>query len=64
MAAGPGKYDEMCVKALVETEATCVVLIVLGGKDGSGFSVNSIDASVPDLLPKMLRQVADQIEGD
>jgi hypothetical protein len=60
---GPGKYDKECVDALVATEATCCVLVVIGGKDGSGFSVNSMQPGAEKMLPNLLRALADQIEG-
>jgi len=59
----PGKYDNVCLKALFETEAHAVVLIVIGGKSGSGFSMNSLDPALSKKLPELLRNVADQIEG-
>ena len=63
MADGPGKYDKECVHALVETEAAACVLIVIAGKDGSGFAVNSVSPEINQALPKLLREVADMIEG-
>jgi hypothetical protein len=63
MPVGPGKYDAACTKALVECEAHTVVLIVLGGKHGTGFSLNSTDPTVVAKIPDLLRAMADQIEG-
>lgn len=61
---GPGgKYDPECVKALVDTGAEAVVLVVLGGREGSGFAVNSKSAEIVAKLPALLRELADQIEG-
>lgn len=67
MPNGPGKYDQQCVTAMMQTESAAVVLVVLGGNEGSGFSVNVDPARVDavDLiskLPDMLREVARQIE--
>lgn len=62
-ARGPGKYDAECVKALVDTGGHSVVLIVLDGVHGSGFSVASKDPLTERKLPELLRQLADVIEG-
>jgi hypothetical protein len=62
-AHGPGKYDKECVDALVATDAQCCILIVFDGKQGSGFSVNSRQPGAEKMLPKLLRSMADQIEG-
>lgn len=60
---GPGKYDKECVAALASAEAQTCVLIVLGGKHGSGFSVNSTRPDIHQQLPSLLREIADQMEG-
>ena len=39
-----------------------VVVIVLGGTDGSGFAVQSMEPDVKRVLPALLRIVADDIE--
>ena len=62
MPMGPGKYDVACAVARTMTGGDGVILIVLGGKHGSGFS-----AQLPSLadnlrLPDILRQIADDIE--
>jgi hypothetical protein len=41
MAKGPGKYDNICTTAREAAQADSVVLIVLNGVHGSGFSVQS-----------------------
>jgi hypothetical protein len=61
MPAGAGKYDDVATTARRDTEAQGVVLIVLAGKHGSGFSVQA-SAEVTFALPSLLRQVADDIE--
>jgi hypothetical protein len=64
MAIGPGKYDEECTRARVATGAVGVVLIVIEGKRGSGFSVQVHDVAdlQPGVLANMLRTVADELE--
>ena len=63
MADGPGEYDEECAKILMDNEADVVVVVVLGGKRGSSFSLNAIPGvPVHEKLPKLLRELARQIE--
>ena len=75
MATGPGKYDEAATQAMLATGARVVVLAVLNGYRGSGFSVQTetpLDAAGVQLvadsaaatLPGLLRSMADQIEAD
>ena len=60
---GPGKYDEQCTKVREETKAAGVILLVLGGSAGSGFSCQaSLETTLR--LPQMLRDLAQQIEAD
>jgi hypothetical protein len=63
-----GNYDEEAGKLLAYTRAEAVVLIVLGGMKGDGFSVAGLDRSPADgiipQLPGILRNMADQIELD
>jgi hypothetical protein len=65
MPVGPGKYDAECTKALLDTNAACTVLIVLGGNRGNGFSVTSRVPVTDDSLglARMLREMADQVDG-
>ena len=61
MPLGPGKYDELATLVRVVADADGVVLIVLGGCEGSGFSVQG-PPEVLGELPALLRLVADGIE--
>lgn len=63
MPMGGGKYDEAATKAAEMTEAKGVVLIVLHGRDGSGFSAR-LPPEATVLLPRVLREIADQMERD
>jgi hypothetical protein len=63
MARGPGKYDDVATMALRETRASGVIVIVVGGDRGSGFSVQAVEGVALD-LPQILRTMADQIEKD
>ncbi len=65
MATGAGgKYDEICTQNLFDTEAEMVLLIVLRGNRGNGFSVASTSLEAVCSIPGIVRQVADQIEKD
>ena len=62
MALGPGKYDAECTQVMVAEHAEAVLVIVIGGKKGSGFACQATPA-VTFSLPRILRNVADEIEG-
>lgn len=66
MSHGIGKYDPECVELLQETSAESCVIIILGGNKGSGFSVNFRADCMHKIamVPKALRDVANQIEAD
>jgi hypothetical protein len=65
MPVGPGKYDAECTQVREATGASLVAVIVIGGKQGQGFSVqadvtNGFMALAR--LPEILRQMATDIE--
>lgn len=61
MALGPGKYDDVCTEVREKTKAKGgVLLIVIGGDKGNGFSCQA-DAIVTFALPEMLEQIAGEI---
>jgi hypothetical protein len=64
MSEGPGKYDAVCTYARQVTQAQAVVLIVLNGVSGAGFSVQSTERVPPAVLADLLRFVADKIEKE
>lgn len=65
MAIGPGKYDDACSRVreevgLSEGDGGGVVLIVIGGHRGSGFSCQADLATtlaLPDILENMAKQI-------
>ena len=57
---GPGKYDALCTLVREKAKAKGVLLIVLNGDKGSGFSCQT-DAESVLLLPEMLEYMAQQI---
>jgi len=60
---GPGKYDDLCTKVREETKATGVILVVMDGNRGYGFSVQAPLVIVLG-LPQILRDLAGKIEED
>lgn len=60
-----GKYDEHCEAALRRTNADAVLLIIIGGSQGHGFSVavkNDLKDAIVHTIPKLLHSTADEIE--
>jgi len=60
---GPGRYDDLCTEVREKTDAAGVIVIVIDGNKGSGFSCQS-DLLTLALLPEMLEFVADKIRRD
>jgi predicted nuclease of predicted toxin-antitoxin system len=61
-----GRYDNLTDRVLGETDADGVILVVLGGNKGSGFTLSckaEVTERLHDALPSMLRQIADTIES-
>lgn len=63
MPHGPGKYDDECSLVRAATGAHCIVLLVLGGTRGNGFSVQGTLAAQA-ALPAILDEVARGIRAD
>jgi hypothetical protein len=63
MSTGPGIYNFLCTEVRERTQAAGVILIVVDGNRGSGFSVQVIAPELNLKLPAMLRLMADQIEA-
>ena len=61
MAKGPGKYDDLATQVREAAEAPAVVVIVIKGNRGSGFSVQA-SADLTASLPALLRHIADEID--
>ena len=68
MPVGPGKYDGEATWVQARTQAPGVLLMILDGNKGNGFSIASFDIQatleITILLPKLLREMANQIEAD
>jgi len=54
------KYERAAEVARVMTEGEAVVLVVINGKEGTGYAVHA-DSGLKELLPSMLRRVAKMI---
>jgi hypothetical protein len=60
-----GRYDALADGVLRETDADAVILVVLGGNKGSGFTLSCKGEVVDQAharLPALLREIADSIE--
>jgi len=61
MALGPGKYDDLAGHARGVAQADGVLLLIINGTRGSGFSAQlSLELTLS--LPEILRDIARQIE--
>jgi hypothetical protein len=60
---GPGKYDDLCTLVREKTGASGVIMIVVSGDKGSGFSCQA-DLRTTLMLPTLLETIARQIRED
>jgi hypothetical protein len=64
---GPGKYDALCTYISQQTEIDknggAVILVVIGGNRGNGFSVQS-SLSLSRDLPLILEEMALKLRND
>jgi hypothetical protein len=63
MPIGPGKYDDLCSEVRVKADARAVLLLVIDGSKGSGFSCQA-DMLTTLALPDILERVAKDIRAD
>ena len=56
------KYERVAEIARVMTEGEAVVLVVVNGKEGTGYAVRA-DSGLNELLPSLLRRVAEIISS-
>jgi predicted ATP-grasp superfamily ATP-dependent carboligase len=65
MALGPGKYDDVATIVRELTDAAAVIVLVIEGNQGSGFSVQT---TLPNLtaenLAKLLENMARQLREE
>ena len=63
MPPGGGLYGDVASVVLMETQADGVIMIILNGRRGSGFSVAVAEELILD-VPEALRRLADDIDRD
>jgi hypothetical protein len=63
MAYGAGKYDDECSRIRNELKAEGVMLVVIGGPKGSGFSCQASAWDLP-RFASVMRNAADQLDAD
>lgn len=63
MAFGPGAYDALATYAREQAQAKGVMLLVIDGKDGMGFSVQADHATTVG-IPETLERLAASIRTD
>jgi len=56
-------YEDVAAAVKAKTRAQGVVVIIFGGAKGSGAALD-VTAEMAALMPKLLRDVADEIERD
>lgn len=61
MAIGPGKYDALCTEVRERAEAGAVILVVVEGNLGSGFSCQIEAGDLVIDLPGILERIAADI---
>jgi hypothetical protein len=57
------KYEKVAEVARVMSEGEAVVLVVVNGKEGTGYAVHA-DSGLNELLPSILRRVAKMISPE
>jgi hypothetical protein len=65
MAIGEGKYDTLCTYVREQAEAEGAIVVIMRGKDGSGFAVQAdlqTQLTLPDILEFMARQIRADLE--
>lgn len=62
MPLGPGKYDALATEVREKSNADGVIVIVIGGNAGNGFSAQA-DADTLARLPSILENVAREIRA-
>jgi pyrroline-5-carboxylate reductase len=63
MPIGPGKYDDICEKIREETNAQGIVVAIIEGNKGTGFSCK-VEKNLLRFMPSFLKQMAEGMEKD
>jgi hypothetical protein len=61
---GPGQYDDIAGVVRDYTKGKAVIVAVVEGSRGNGFSIQTTDPTILLALPQVLRHIAESIEGD
>lgn len=61
---GAGKYDDVCSQAREASDAKSIILMVIDGSRGCGFSIQSTDPMFCLHVPELLRKTAQLVEDD
>ena len=64
---GPGKYDELCTLVRNRAMARGAIVMVFGGINGSGFSVQAdeeLTRELPEILESMIAQIRASLPKD
>lgn len=64
MTIGAGKYDDLCTIVMEKSEAEAVLVVVLSGNKGHGFSMQMLRPELVKMVPDLLEDVAKQIRSD
>jgi len=60
MPRGPGRYDDIATEIRHRLKAAGVILLVIDGKGGQGFSVQ-LPRHLIEVMPEMLETIAREI---
>jgi len=60
---GPGKYGDLCAYVREHAGAQAAIVMVIDGKHGDGFSVQTTDPVLVLRLPAILEETARQIRA-
>jgi len=63
MPQGPGKYDSECTLVREMAQAQAAIVIVLNGRRGTGFSVQTQTPLGPAVLADLLDQVVRELRA-
>ena len=58
----PGRYDDICQWAAAATDASAIVVLIVGGNKGSGVSIGALDPQFLARLPGLLRFLSDELK--
>lgn len=67
MTIGAGMYDELCTQVREQAQAVGVVLLIVNGRHGNGFSVQApldVHATLPVVLESLAETIREDWTGD